>query len=426
MLARATRVDPHAGPYEASRRSCSTRTTRCSRRFRQSSRPSRATGRRAPPQAPAQLPLWLADQLAQHRDEGRAAASPRSRATRWACATPAAAASPGFAEGALRAVDGAGGSRSSRPPPRSAPCATGRRAVAAQAWRTRRGCGSARRQGLFPPLQRRAQARRSEQGPGAWARRNSRRRSAWLERNRLADMPHLLEAMPAMPGPPPAAAARPGGPPRRAPARGDSDEHSDTRDAVRPSRRARLSRSPEGSRRAAERPRPGGGPPDVQGHDRRRRAAARRSRPRGGAAHPRPAGHVLPARLYAASGGGAPALVVTFFHGGGWVSATSTRTTACARDRDGGRPPVVSVDYRLAPENPFPAAVEDALAATGWSPAPDGLGHRPRRLVVAGDSAGGNLAAVCVQAFTGQRRGGDAPGARAGPVAHLSERRFPQ
>jgi acetyl esterase len=86
------------------------------------------------------------------------------------------------------------------------------------------------------------------------------------------------------------------------------------------------------------------------------------------------------------------------FHGGGWVigdlETHDNMARAIARD---SRAVVVSVDYRLAPEAPFPAAVEDALAATRWAAAHlDELGGSPS-LAVAGDSAGGNLAAVVAQ-----------------------------
>jgi acetyl esterase len=101
----------------------------------------------------------------------------------------------------------------------------------------------------------------------------------------------------------------------------------------------------------------------------------------------------IPARLYSPSAG-APGVVV-YFHGGGWVVGSldgwdsSVRALAAASGCD-----VVSVDYRLAPENVFPAAVDDAFDALRWAASPDGPG-RGRPLVVAGDSAGGNLAAVC-------------------------------
>jgi|SRR5262245_12176472 len=94
-----------------------------------------------------------------------------------------------------------------------------------------------------------------------------------------------------------------------------------------------------------------------------------------------------------------PALV--YFHGGGWVMGSldayeglcrSLANAACAV--------VISVDYRLAPEHRYPAAVEDAYAATWWVHEPARtLGVDPARLAVGGDSAGGNLAAaVCLMA----------------------------
>ena len=62
----------------------------------------------------------------------------------------------------------------------------------------------------------------------------------------------------------------------------------------------------------------------------------------------------------------------------------------------------MSVDYRLAPEHPFPAAVEDCLAASRWiASSPGEIGNAVTGLVLAGDSAGGNLAAVCAQELTG-------------------------
>jgi len=107
----------------------------------------------------------------------------------------------------------------------------------------------------------------------------------------------------------------------------------------------------------------------------------------------------IPARLYRPktvrqSGGRAPALV--FFHGGGWVIGDlDSHDVVCRALADEGELIVISVDYRLAPEHKFPAAVDDAVAATQWvADNATALGIDANRLSVGGDSAGGNLAAV--------------------------------
>jgi len=107
----------------------------------------------------------------------------------------------------------------------------------------------------------------------------------------------------------------------------------------------------------------------------------------------------IPARIYTPKtvrrkSGLAPCLV--FFHGGGWVFGDlETHDVVCRKLAEAGELIVVSVDYRLAPEHQFPAAVDDAIASTKWIAANAGkLGIDASRLMVGGDSAGGNLAAV--------------------------------
>ena len=105
----------------------------------------------------------------------------------------------------------------------------------------------------------------------------------------------------------------------------------------------------------------------------------------------------LRARVYRPEGAG-PFPTVAFFHGGGWVIGDlDTHDNMVRTVCRGARAVVVAVDYRLAPEHPFPAAAEDAVAAARWvAQHLDELGG-DERLAVAGDSAGGNLAAVVAQ-----------------------------
>jgi acetyl esterase len=98
---------------------------------------------------------------------------------------------------------------------------------------------------------------------------------------------------------------------------------------------------------------------------------------------------------------GGPAPVLVYFHGGGWVLGNlNSHESVCRALANESKSIVVAVDYRLAPENPFPAAAEDAHAAVSWV-----AGHAaeisgdPARVAVGGDSAGGNLAAAaCLMA----------------------------
>ena len=113
---------------------------------------------------------------------------------------------------------------------------------------------------------------------------------------------------------------------------------------------------------------------------------------------PSPTGPI-PARIYTPTklrktNGLAPGLV--FFHGGGWVIGDlDSHDVVCRKLADEGELIVISVNYRLAPEHKFPAAVEDAITATTWIAGNSKqLDIDASRLMVGGDSAGGNLAAV--------------------------------
>jgi len=110
----------------------------------------------------------------------------------------------------------------------------------------------------------------------------------------------------------------------------------------------------------------------------------------------------IPGRLYVALDAPPPPQpLLVFFHGGGWVIGDlDTHDGVCRFLAEYSGCRVLSVDYRLAPEHPFPQPLEDAVAAFAWAVQRAGeLGADPARIAIGGDSAGGNLAtAVCIQA----------------------------
>ena len=103
----------------------------------------------------------------------------------------------------------------------------------------------------------------------------------------------------------------------------------------------------------------------------------------------------LAARIYKPSAGG-PHPILVYYHGGGWVLGSLDSHDRGVRGLTVAAKCIsISVEYRLAPENPFPAAVSDCLSALQWIVAnAEQLGGDPMRVAVGGDSAGGNLAAV--------------------------------
>ncbi len=110
---------------------------------------------------------------------------------------------------------------------------------------------------------------------------------------------------------------------------------------------------------------------------------------------PGPAGDI-PARFYVPTSGELSGPVLVYYHGGGWVLGSVDGCDSLNRHmakRLGLR--VISVDYRMAPEDVFPAAVDDCIAAAKWAEgSPAELGGKVDGVIVSGDSAGGNLAAV--------------------------------
>ncbi|RTL71757.1 MAG: alpha/beta hydrolase [Hyphomicrobiales bacterium] len=122
-----------------------------------------------------------------------------------------------------------------------------------------------------------------------------------------------------------------------------------------------------------------------------------------------PAG-AIPLRLYRPKGANpqAPLPALVFFHGGGWtIGDFDTHDAVCRALCAESGVAVLAVDYRMAPEHRFPAAAEDAYAATAWIAANSKtLAIDPTRLAVGGDSAGGNLSAVV--ALMARDKGGPA------------------
>lgn len=118
---------------------------------------------------------------------------------------------------------------------------------------------------------------------------------------------------------------------------------------------------------------------------------------------PGPVGEIL-IRVYRPEGDALP--VVVYFHGGGWViGSVDSHDGYCRTVANASNAIVVSVEYRLAPEHGFPAAAEDAYAATKWvAENATTLGGKSGVIGVAGDSAGGNLAAAA--ALMARDRGG--------------------
>jgi len=116
---------------------------------------------------------------------------------------------------------------------------------------------------------------------------------------------------------------------------------------------------------------------------------------------PGPHGGDIPLRLYDPRETRVPGPAVVFFHGGGFVLGDlDTHEPACAEIARILDMPVISVDYRLSPEHPWPAAPDDCEAAARWiADSPSALGRKVSGIVLAGDSAGGTLAIVTALAL---------------------------
>lgn len=108
----------------------------------------------------------------------------------------------------------------------------------------------------------------------------------------------------------------------------------------------------------------------------------------------------IPIRIYTPiEAADAPMPVLVYYHGGGWVVGDlDSHDPICRSLANASACKIVAVDYRLAPEHPWPASPDDCFAAVQWVAShADMLGVNPDRLAVGGDSAGGNLAAVITQ-----------------------------
>ena len=118
---------------------------------------------------------------------------------------------------------------------------------------------------------------------------------------------------------------------------------------------------------------------------------------------PGPAGPI-PLRLFDAQASRGPGPAIVFFHGGGFVIGDlDSYASLCSEIAAETGLPVVSVDYRLAPEHPFPAAPDDCEAAARWvAGSPAELGFEVTGLVPMGDSAGGNLTIVVTAALSAE------------------------
>jgi len=120
-------------------------------------------------------------------------------------------------------------------------------------------------------------------------------------------------------------------------------------------------------------------------------------------------GRSLPARIYTPKTGAGPFPVVVYYHGGGWVIGSKEVYDGGARGiAKNANAVVVSVDYRLAPENKFPAAHDDAYATYEWAlKNAASIKGDPNKVAVAGESAGGNLAVAT--ALTAKQKGAKMP-----------------